>query len=114
SLQIERIQELLGPFRMLQNFLSQESAVSEYGDQVAQPNRRACQAVKRSRVLLAQPREVMQSLLRCGRSRQQEVKTVLNGRGQMRRKRRELAGGSRLIPVGERRQAVHEKLRGFV
>ena len=54
---------LLGPARMLQDFLGQELAVAKYGHQMTQPDGGARQSIECSGMLLAQAHEVMQALL---------------------------------------------------
>ena len=80
ALQADRIEELIGPGGMLQDFLGQELAVGEHGHQMPQPDGGARQAIECTGMLLPQPREVVQPLLRRRRPRQQKIEAILDGR----------------------------------
>ena len=80
ALQIHRIEKLLGPLGMLQDFLGQKPAVGEDGHQMAQPDGGARQTIECAGMLLPQAREVVQALFRRGRARQQQIEAILNGR----------------------------------
>ncbi len=100
ALQVYRIQELLGPIRMFENFLGQKPAMGEDRHHVAQSGGRAGEPIERGGMLLAKPGEIVQALLRRGRCCQKKVEAVPHGEREKRRQSRNLAPGARRVPIG--------------